>query len=209
MLFRSCWGGPRVNVEGGPRVSVGSGPGSISSPLWFFSKHSVPSAGRRVCGLALAMDGNVLTSVQASVRHSSPEPFLRPSRPYTPGPLAFSLPGSLPRRQLRGPIARAAQHLGQLQGRAHASGRRSTALGLSGSPEPLPGTPPQEPSHGRSPGRVPPRVPREGPPSFLELPEVPAARGGAPCGRGARRSEERRVGKECLRLCRSRWSPYH
>ena len=25
----------------------------------------------------------------------------------------------------------------------------------------------------------------------------------------ARRSEERRVGKECLRLCRSRWSPYH
>ena len=30
-------------------------------------------------------------------------------------------------------------------------------------------------------------------------------------GRGeeGRRSEERRVGKECLRLCRSRWSPYH
>ena len=28
-------------------------------------------------------------------------------------------------------------------------------------------------------------------------------------GNGARRSEERRVGKECLRLCRSRWSPYH
>ena len=27
------------------------------------------------------------------------------------------------------------------------------------------------------------------------------------CGSG--RSEERRVGKECLRLCRSRWSPYH
>ena len=25
----------------------------------------------------------------------------------------------------------------------------------------------------------------------------------------AHRSEERRVGKECLRLCRSRWSPYH
>ena len=25
----------------------------------------------------------------------------------------------------------------------------------------------------------------------------------------ATRSEERRVGKECLRLCRSRWSPYH
>ena len=26
---------------------------------------------------------------------------------------------------------------------------------------------------------------------------------------GETRSEERRVGKECLRLCRSRWSPYH
>ena len=26
---------------------------------------------------------------------------------------------------------------------------------------------------------------------------------------GENRSEERRVGKECLRLCRSRWSPYH
>ena len=26
---------------------------------------------------------------------------------------------------------------------------------------------------------------------------------------GALRSEERRVGKECVRLCRSRWSPYH
>jgi branched-chain amino acid transport system substrate-binding protein len=25
----------------------------------------------------------------------------------------------------------------------------------------------------------------------------------------ATRSEERRVGKECRRLCRSRWSPYH
>ena len=28
-------------------------------------------------------------------------------------------------------------------------------------------------------------------------------------GQAASRSEERRVGKECLRLCRSRWSPYH
>ena len=32
-----------------------------------------------------------------------------------------------------------------------------------------------------------------------------AMEGGAPdC-----RSEERRVGKECVSLCRSRWSPYH
>ena len=29
------------------------------------------------------------------------------------------------------------------------------------------------------------------------------------CGQAVFRSEERRVGKECLRLCRSRWSPYH
>src|SRR3546814_14412279 len=28
--------------------------------------------------------------------------------------------------------------------------------------------------------------------------------GGGPC-----RSEERRVGKECVSTCRSRWSPYH
>ena len=28
-------------------------------------------------------------------------------------------------------------------------------------------------------------------------------------GLGTKRSEERRVGKECVRLCRSRWSPYH
>src|SRR3546814_17509782 len=28
------------------------------------------------------------------------------------------------------------------------------------------------------------------------------------CGSG-RRSEERRVGKECVSTCRSRWAPYH
>ena len=28
-------------------------------------------------------------------------------------------------------------------------------------------------------------------------------------GVGEERSEERRVGKECDRVCRSRWSPYH
>src|SRR3546814_7313066 len=27
--------------------------------------------------------------------------------------------------------------------------------------------------------------------------------------RGHQRSEERRVGKECVSTCRSRWSPYH
>src|SRR3546814_13748663 len=35
-------------------------------------------------------------------------------------------------------------------------------------------------------------------------------RHGRPCGRGALwRSEERRVGKECVSTCRPRWSPYH
>jgi branched-chain amino acid aminotransferase len=29
------------------------------------------------------------------------------------------------------------------------------------------------------------------------------------CKATCARSEERRVGKECRRLCRSRWSPYH
>src|SRR3546814_10433810 len=29
------------------------------------------------------------------------------------------------------------------------------------------------------------------------------------CGRHRNRSEERRVGKECVSTCRSRWSPYH
>src|SRR3546814_3795320 len=28
-------------------------------------------------------------------------------------------------------------------------------------------------------------------------------------GQQEQRSEERRVGKECVRTCRSRWSPYH
>src|SRR3546814_2524565 len=30
-----------------------------------------------------------------------------------------------------------------------------------------------------------------------------------PAGISAQRSEERRVGKECVSTCRSRWSPYH
>src|SRR3546814_10551695 len=30
-----------------------------------------------------------------------------------------------------------------------------------------------------------------------------------PCASKERRSEERRVGKECVSTCRSRWSPYH
>jgi hypothetical protein len=36
-----------------------------------------------------------------------------------------------------------------------------------------------------------------------------ASAGGSAGGVSSARSEERRVGKECRRLCRSRWSPYH
>src|SRR3546814_20598742 len=39
--------------------------------------------------------------------------------------------------------------------------------------------------------------------------DVRIARRAAPRVHGCRRSEERRVGKECVSTCRSRWSPYH
>src|SRR3546814_8915093 len=38
-----------------------------------------------------------------------------------------------------------------------------------------------------------------------DVPEAPAPKPAV----AASRSEERRVGKECVRTCRSRWSPYH
>src|SRR3546814_19368719 len=38
---------------------------------------------------------------------------------------------------------------------------------------------------------------------------VPALTGAIMCMGVATRSEERRVGKECVSTCRSRWSPYH
>ena len=41
------------------------------------------------------------------------------------------------------------------------------------------------------------------------LPPVPLVRATLSASQLSFRSEERRVGKECLRLCRSRWSPYH
>src|SRR3546814_3549935 len=39
--------------------------------------------------------------------------------------------------------------------------------------------------------------------------QVGAARGTEGAAFGFPRSEERRVGKECVSTCRSRWSPYH
>ena len=47
--------------------------------------------------------------------------------------------------------------------------------------------------------------PQPEPPEREEGPDPEGAAGAA----APDRSEERRVGKECLRLCRSRWSPYH
>src|SRR3546814_6402060 len=42
---------------------------------------------------------------------------------------------------------------------------------------------------------------------FSDSPGTPCLRQQMP--RTIRRSEERRVGKECVSTCRSRWSPYH
>ena len=44
---------------------------------------------------------------------------------------------------------------------------------------------------------------------FLPPITGPLASPGAEMVNGFRRSEERRVGKECQSVCRSRWSPYH
>ena len=44
--------------------------------------------------------------------------------------------------------------------------------------------------------------------TLRHLVEVGVAEKGQSC-RPAVGSEERRVGKECSELCRSRWSPYH
>src|SRR3546814_4712378 len=40
-------------------------------------------------------------------------------------------------------------------------------------------------------------------------PVVEQAASAQAAARASRRSEERRVGKECVSTCRSRWSPYH
>ena len=89
-------------------------------------------------------------------------------------------------------------------------------------------SPPRAPPRADKPGhQIPPRIHRPGAPlgirtkaSFLchhALHSQPRVCRSIACGRvevqvcdlRLARSEERRVGKECLRLCRSRWSPYH
>src|SRR3546814_13883020 len=44
---------------------------------------------------------------------------------------------------------------------------------------------------------------------FITLRHHPAKRLAVNFAIAAHRSEERRVGKECVSTCRSRWSPYH
>jgi uncharacterized protein (DUF169 family) len=45
--------------------------------------------------------------------------------------------------------------------------------------------------------------------TFFATPNSAVCSGSVYCYNKHTRSEERRVGKECRRLCRSRWSPYH
>src|SRR3546814_15550855 len=53
-------------------------------------------------------------------------------------------------------------------------------------------------------------LPRLRPATFYDLViEVAIVRPGPIQGDMVHRSEERRVGKECVSTCRSRWSPYH
>ena len=81
-----------------------------------------------------------------------------------------------------------------------------------------PATPSTRPSTSPSPSAAVPPMPGASTPEEINrLRGAPTGRSGAATrGLGVphdtqlpARSEERRVGKECLRLCRSRWSPYH
>src|SRR3546814_12172222 len=66
---------------------------------------------------------------------------------------------------------------------------------------------------GRMPGEIAEALSLPGATLSFHLKELTAAGliQGEPRGRYIcyRRSEERRVGKECVSTCRSRWSPYH
>ena len=68
-------------------------------------------------------------------------------------------------------------------------------------------------SSSRSPptSRQPSPLPRVPSPPPLPRPPTTKSKGQNPRKRAAAslRSEERRVGKECVSTCRSRWSPYH
>src|SRR3546814_1756551 len=77
------------------------------------------------------------------------------------------------------------------------------------------------PSSTSAPAATPPaqvtRAPAPAPASVVAIVDVPEIAGKAQTEVAAllgeptscERSEERRVGKECVSTCRSRWSPYH
>src|SRR3546814_16967531 len=46
-------------------------------------------------------------------------------------------------------------------------------------------------------------------PDLLSVDDIVRAIPNGSCTKSRERSEERRVGKECVSTCRSRWSPYH
>src|SRR3546814_14066774 len=48
-----------------------------------------------------------------------------------------------------------------------------------------------------------------GPHPLPKIADLKPERYGIEIAPGGNRSEERRVGKECVSTCRSRWSPYH
>ena len=103
---------------------------------------------------------------------------------------------------------------------------RDEGGGPAPSPTAASGTPSAPGEAVREPTRSPTATATPGTRTATAIPGTPTATG-TPAGRPAasptavpstpsevpeaawERSEERRVGKECVRLCRSRWSPYH
>src|SRR3546814_19456885 len=80
--------------------------------------------------------------------------------------------------------------------------RRSQRLPPSATP---PGGPNPDPDPKESPCRC---IETSCPPACSPRSHLPAAANATPPV-PIRRSEERRVGKECVSTCRTRWSPYH
>src|SRR3546814_14459260 len=85
-------------------------------------------------------------------------------------------------------------------------GIRAASLAYLGK-EPAVLTPPRLPERSIRANPVRPAPKRSDSRRFGEGP--PDARAGSPRARHGGRSEERRVGKECVSTCRSGWSPYH
>ena len=114
-----------------------------------------------------------------------PPPASSPAHSFNKAPSATSPPGQLPHHSSTQPLDLA-------------PGRMPIYYQMSRLPAGY--TMHETPPAGASPGLTP----QEGQSAL----EAAAANGQRQRERNLR-SEERRVGKECLRLCRSRWSPYH